>query len=155
MPPLKIDQSLNDINDLGHATHSATPIPTDAREKSSEAAIADETFFDERAVNNSETSRDRELEHADQPAGAILSPDETAALTEMARLKAALAAASSYGAGTNSAGKPARRRPDSARPSDVLLEAWADMGATQLQSVEVEFGVKRPLLRLEDCQAQS
>ena len=59
-----LDQSLNDINDLGHATHSANPIPTDAREKSSEAAIADETFFDDHAVSNSEISRDRESEHA-------------------------------------------------------------------------------------------
>ena len=117
--PIQVDQSLHNINDLGHATHSATPTPTDAREKSSEAAIADETFFDEHALSNSEISRDRQFEHADQPAGAVLSPDETAALTEMARLKAALAAASSYGAGTNSAGKPARRRPDSARPSDI------------------------------------
>ena len=26
---IKIDQSMEDINDLGHASHSATPIPTD------------------------------------------------------------------------------------------------------------------------------
>ena len=62
---IKIDQSINDINDLGHASHSATPIPTDNREKSSEAARAEETFFDEYGVDNSESSsRDREAEHA-------------------------------------------------------------------------------------------
>ena len=77
----------------------------------------------------------------------MLTPDETAALEEMARLKAALAAASSYGAGTNAAGKPAGRKPDSARPSEILPEAWADMGATQRRSVEVEFGAKRSLIR--------
>ncbi len=145
--PIQVDQSLNHINDLGHATHSATPIPPDARETSSEAAIADETFFDEHAVNKSEISRGREAEHADQPAGATLTPDETAALAEMSRLKAALAAASSYGAGVNAAGKPARRRPDFARPSDVSPEAWADFGASQRKSVEAEFAAKRSLLR--------
>ena len=89
--PLKIDQSINDINDLGHASHSATPIPTDNREKSPEAARAEETFFDECGVDNSEiSSRDREAEQADQPAGSTLTPDQTAALAEMSRLKAAL-----------------------------------------------------------------
>ena len=121
------------------------PIPTDAREKSSEAARA-ETFFDEHA-SNSEISRDREAEPADEPPGATLTPEETAALAEMSRLKTALTAASSYGAGVNAAGKPARRRSDSARPSDVLPEAWADFGASQRKSVEAEFAAKRSLLR--------
>ena len=59
MPP-KIDQSIKDINDLGHASHSATPIPTDNREKSSEAVMAEETFFDELAKRDAKISdRDR------------------------------------------------------------------------------------------------
>ena len=145
---IKIDQSMDDINDLGHASHSATPIPTDNREKSSEAVMAEESFFDELAASNSESSnRDREAEHADIPEGAVLSPEETAALAEMSRLKTALASASSYGAGVNAKGKPARRRSDSARPSDILPEAWADMGPVLRKSVEIEFGAKRSLLR--------
>ena len=117
---MQIDQSLNDINDLGHATHSATPIPTDSRKKSSEAALASEAFFDDLGVSNSEiSSRDREAEQAEPPAAAVLTPDEAAALEEMDRFKEALSAASSYGAGTNATGKPARRRPDSARPSSI------------------------------------
>ena len=42
---IKIDQSIDDINDLGHASHSATPVPTDNREKASKAVIAEETVF--------------------------------------------------------------------------------------------------------------
>ena len=42
-----MDQSLNNINNLGHPTHASTPIRTDAREKPSEQAISDEAFFDE------------------------------------------------------------------------------------------------------------
>ena len=80
--PIQIHQSLNNMNDLGHATLSATPIPTDAREKSSEAARAEETFFDEHA-SNSEISRDREAEPADEPPGATLTPEKTAALADV------------------------------------------------------------------------
>ena len=73
---IKIDQSMDDINDLGHASHSATPIPTNNREKSSEAVTAEESFFDELAASNSKSSnRDREAEHADIPEGAVLSPE--------------------------------------------------------------------------------
>ena len=38
---IKFYQSIDDINDLGHASHSATPIPTDNREKASKAVIAE------------------------------------------------------------------------------------------------------------------
>ncbi len=91
---------MDDINDLGHASHSATPIPTDNREKASQKVIAEETFFDELAKTDAENlDLDRESDHADVPEGAVLSPDETAAIAEMKRLQNALASASSYGGG--------------------------------------------------------
>ena len=125
---IKIDQSIDDINDLGHASHSATPVPTDNREKASKAVIAEETFFDELAKTDAENlDLDLESDHADVPEGAVLTPEETAAVAETERLKTALASASSYGGGVNAKGKPARRRSDSTRPSDILPEAWADM----------------------------
>ena len=95
---IKIHQSIDDINDLGHASHSATPIPTDNREKASKAVIAEETFFDELATSDAENpDLDRESDHTDPPEGAVLTPEETAAVAEMSRLKTALASASSYG----------------------------------------------------------
>ena len=92
---IKIDQSMDDINDLGHASHSATPVPTDNREKASKAVIAEETFFDELAKTDAENlDLDLESDHADVPEGAVLTPVETAAVAEMERLKTALASAS-------------------------------------------------------------
>ena len=100
--------------------------------------MAEGTFFDELAKSDAENpDLDRESDHADIPEGAVLTPEETAAVAEMSRLKTALASASSYGAGVNAKGKPARRRSDSARPSDILPEAWADMGPVLRKSVEI------------------
>ena len=152
---IKIDQSMEDINDLGHASHSAAPIPTNNREKSSEAVMLEESLFDGLAGDTETSDRNREAEQADQPEGATLSPEEAAALAEMSRLTTAPAAASSYGAGTNAAGKPARRRPDSARPSDILPEAWADMSLVLKKSVEIEYGAKRTLLRRQIAELKS
>ena len=89
---------MDDINDPGHASHSATPSPADDREKASKAVIAEETFFDELAKTDAENlDLDLESDHADVPEGAVLTPEETAAVAEMERLKTALASASSYG----------------------------------------------------------
>ena len=145
---IKIDQSIDDINDLGHASHSATPIPTDNRKNASKAVIAEETFFDELATPDADNpDLEHESDHADVPEGAVLTPEETAAVVEMDRLRKALASASSYGGGVNAKGKPARRRSDSTRPSDILPEAWADMSPVLKKSTEVEYGAKRTLLR--------
>ena len=51
------------------------------------------------------------------------------------------------GGGVNAKGKPARRRSDSTRPSDILPEAWADMSPVLKKSVEIEYGARRTLLR--------
>ena len=97
---ISTDQSIEDINDLGHASHTATPIPTNNREKASKAVIAEEPFFDELAKSDAENpDLDRESDHADVPEGAVLSPDETAAIADMKRLETALESASSYGGG--------------------------------------------------------
>ena len=97
---IKNDQSFEDINDLGHASHTATPIPTDNHKKASKAIAAEEPFFDELAKTDVDNlDLEHESDHADVPAGAVLSPEETAAVVEMDRLKKALQAASSYGGG--------------------------------------------------------
>ena len=149
--PILVDQSLNNINDLGHASHSLTPIPTATREKPSGQAISDEAFFDG-SVGDLEVSRNHDaLEPADdpiaEPPGAAMAPEEAAAFAEMHRLRTELTNASSYGAGVNSSGKPCRRRPDSKRPSVVLPEAWANFGDAQKLKVEEEFSARRQLLR--------
>ena len=136
--PLSVDQTLNNINNLGHSSHSSTPIPTGAWEKPSDQAMSDEAFFDGH-VGDLELSRNHDApEPADEliePPGAAMAPEETAALAEMHRLRTALTNSSSYGAGVNSAGIPCRRRPDSKRSSDVLPEAWANFGESQRKSV--------------------
>ena len=102
---------------MGHPSHKDSPAlsSTDDREIKKASAEAEE-FFDDIGVNSHErnSEQDREPEGSAPPA-AVPTPDEAAAIEEMARLKMALAEASSYGAGTNAAGKLARRRPDSAR----------------------------------------
>ena len=65
----------------------------------------------------------------------------------MKRLQIALKSASSYGGGVNAKGKPARRKSDSTRPSDILPKAWADMSQVAKNSVEIEYGAKMALLR--------
>ena len=142
------DQSIEDMDDLGHASHTATPIPTNNREKASKAVMAEEPFFDELAKSDVENlDLDRESDHADVPEGAVLSPEESAAIADMKRLKTALESASSYGGGVNAKGKQARFRSDSKRPSDVLPEAWSDMSQVAKDKVEIEYGAKRTLLR--------
>ena len=90
-----------------------------------------------------EHNLEHESDNADVPEGASLSPEESAAVVEMDRLKKALQAASSYGGGTNAKGKPARKRSDSTRPSDLLPEAWSDMSQVQKNSLEAEYAAKR------------
>ena len=93
-----------------------------------------------------------------EPAGATMDPveatsssdkdpAEAAAFSEMQRLRTQLTNASSYGAGVSAQGKPCRRRPDSKRPSEVLPEAWANMGDAQRVKLEEEVAARRQLLR--------
>ena len=56
---------------------------------------------------------------------------------------------------TNAKGKPARKRSDSTRPSDLLPEAWSDMSQVQKKSVEAEYAAKRTLLRRQIAELKS
>ena len=56
----------------------------------SKAVIAEETFFDELAKTDVDNhGLEHESDHADVPAGAVLSSEETAAVVEMDRLNKA------------------------------------------------------------------
>ena len=129
--PLSVDQTLNIIKNLGHSSQSSTPIPT-AQANSSEQANS-EVFAHERVVDL-EVSRDQ----------ALAEPADEHCISKYFLIWS-----------SNAAGKPARRRPDSARPSDVLPEAWADFGASQRKSVEAEFSARRTLLRRQISELQA
>ena len=81
------------------------------------------------------------------PQQTVADPAEAAALSEMLRLRTQLASASSYGAGVNAKGQPCRKRWNSRRPSDVLPEAWANMGDAQRERLEEDMAARRQLLR--------
>ena len=87
---IKNDQSFEDINDLGHASHTATPIPTDNHKRAFKAIAAEEPLFDELAkTDDDQHNLEHESDNADVPEGASLSPEESAAVVEMDRLKKA------------------------------------------------------------------
>ena len=147
------EQSLNNLDDLGHATNAHTPKPHATQESSSRQAISDEVFFDG-SVGDRDAPQPEAMPPS-VPAGATMEPAEAAAFSEMQRLRTQLTNASSYGAGVNSSGRPCRRRPDSKRPSDVLPEAWAKFGDAQKLKVEEEFAARRQLLGRPIAQLES
>ncbi len=69
--PIIVDQSLNDIDDLGHSSHSSTAIPTAAREKPSDQAMSDEAGLFRRQVADLELSRNHD---AAEPADEHIEP---------------------------------------------------------------------------------
>ena len=57
--PIHADQSLNNIDDLGHASNALTPIPTATQAPPSGQAMSDEAFFDG-SVGELEVSRNHD-----------------------------------------------------------------------------------------------
>ena len=157
--PIHAEQSLNNLDHLGHVSTALTPKPHATQEPPSGQAISDEAFFDG-SVGDLEVSRNHDAPMPEAmppsvPPGATMEPAEAAAFSEMQRVRTQLTIAFSYGAGVNSSGRPCRRRPDSKRPSDVLPEAWANFGDAQKLKVEEEFAARRQLLRRQIAQLES
>ncbi len=133
---------LNCLDDLGHATNANTPRPH-ARERLASFFSPHSMDIDDPPVEPMPTA---------PPVSGVAPPavaDETeaAALREWLRLSEQYEQADSYGAGENAKGVKCRRRRGSRRPSDILPEAWANMGAAQKDRAEESVAARRVLLR--------